>query len=122
MKRLPKDVVAAITTARSLGVRSGDRHKHTNVWVVVIGGRVFVRSWNEAPTGWFRAFLRQPRGWIRVKTKEWPAIGKRVRAAALLTRVSSALARKYPHPGAKHYIAGFREPRRRATTLELISP
>ena len=37
--------------AKILGVRSGAGHKYTGVWVVMVEGRVFVRSWNDSPTG-----------------------------------------------------------------------
>ena len=47
-----------------LGVRSGSEHRYTGVWAVVVERRVFVRSWNDKPTGWYRAFLSEPRGSI----------------------------------------------------------
>jgi hypothetical protein len=120
MPKFDATVLKAVDAARSLGVRSGDKHKHTNVWVVVISGRIFVRSWNDKSSGWFRAFLKQPLGAIRVKTKEWPARGVRVRSARLLSSMSIALAKKYPHKGTQHYIDGFRTPKRKATTLEFV--
>src|SRR5919206_360297 len=45
-------------------VRSGTTHRFTGVWTVVVRGRVFVRSWNDAETGWHRAFREDPRGAI----------------------------------------------------------
>jgi len=46
------DVVEALSRAKILGVRAGTEHRYTGIWVVVIDGRVFVRSWNDKPTGW----------------------------------------------------------------------
>jgi hypothetical protein len=120
MPKFEAAVLKAVDAARSLGVRSGDTHKHTNVWVVVISGRILVRSWNDKPTGWFRAFLRKPEGIIRVGKKEVPARGKRVRNAKILNAMSAALAEKYPHKGSQHYIDGFRTAKRKATTLEFV--
>jgi len=118
--RFAPNVVAKVDAAKSLGVRSGDTHKHTNVWVVVVNGRVLVRSWNDKPTGWFRAFRKQPLGAIVLKGKPIPARGIHVRNAALIRAVSDALAAKYPHKGSQHYIEGFREPKRKKTTLEFV--
>ena len=53
-----------------LGVRSGTEHRYTGVWVVMVERRVFVRSWNDKPTGWFRAFRDEPRGAISLGTEE----------------------------------------------------
>ena len=50
-------VVAALAGAKIVGVRSGTEHRPTGVWVVVVKGRVFARSWSDKPTGWFRAFI-----------------------------------------------------------------
>ena len=113
-------VLKAIGAARSLAVRSGDEHRHTNVWVVVVDGRVLARSWFDKPGGWFRAFLKQPIGAIRVKTKEWPARGLRVRSVRLCNAMSAALAKKYPHKGSQHYVDGFRTSKRKATTMEFL--
>lgn len=47
--------------AKILGVRAGTDHRYTKVWVVVIGRRVFARSWGNKPTGWYRASETSPR-------------------------------------------------------------
>ena len=54
------DVVAALRNSKILGVRAGTEHRYTGVWAVVVEDRLFVRSWNDTPTGWFRAFRREP--------------------------------------------------------------
>jgi hypothetical protein len=42
-------------------MRAGIRpHHFLGIWAVVIGGRVFVRSWNDKPQGWYRAWLGDP--------------------------------------------------------------
>ena len=43
-------VVDTLNDAKILGVRAGTEHRYTGVWVVVVEGRVFVRSWNDKPT------------------------------------------------------------------------
>ncbi|HVR43208.1 MAG TPA: hypothetical protein VMS56_07140, partial [Thermoanaerobaculia bacterium] len=56
-RRFSSSELEALTRARILGVRSGDAHRYTGVWVVVVEGRAFVRSWGDAPSGWYRSFL-----------------------------------------------------------------
>jgi len=45
------DVFEMFRGAKIIGVRSGTEHRYTGVWVAVVAGRVFVRSWNDKPTG-----------------------------------------------------------------------
>ncbi|HJZ60407.1 MAG TPA: hypothetical protein VKE74_36020 [Gemmataceae bacterium] len=50
-RRFPKATLEELAAAKILGVRAGTGHRYTDVWVVVVEGRAFVRSWNEKPTG-----------------------------------------------------------------------
>src|SRR5262249_48899969 len=63
-RRFPGPALEELAKAKILGVRAGTEHRYTGVWVVVVEGRVFVRSWNDKPTGWYRAFQAQPLGSI----------------------------------------------------------
>lgn len=60
--RFPDPDLELLREAKILGVRAGAEHRHTGVWVVVLEGRIFVRSWNDKPTGWYRAFRAEPSG------------------------------------------------------------
>ena len=106
--------------AKILGVQSGPDHRHTGVWVVVVEGRVFVRSWNDKPTGWYRAFRGQPRGTMTVAGTELAIRALPVRSGRLRHAVSEAYAAKYPTKGSEKWVRGFAEPAREATTLELV--
>ena len=106
--------------AKILGVRSGLDHRHTGVWVVVVEGRVFVRSWNDKPTGWYRAFRREPRGTISTTGRELAVRALPVRSARLRRAVTQAYAVKFPTKGSAKWVRGFAEPAREATTLELV--
>ena len=63
-RRFPKATLEELAGAKMLGVRAGSEHRYTGVWVVVVGGRAFVRSWNDKPTGWYRVFRAEPLGSI----------------------------------------------------------
>lgn len=115
------DVVEALRKAKILGVRSGTAHRYTGVWVVVVEGRVFVRSWNDKPTGWFRAFKKEPAGTIQLGDVEIPVRGKTVRSARLRDAVTAAYAEKYPTKGSQKWVEGFADPSRAINTLELVA-
>jgi hypothetical protein len=103
-----------------LGVRSGTGHRYTGVWVVVVEGRVFVRSWNDKPTGWFRAFRDEPLGAIALGKTEVAVRARHVRSGRLRQAVTDAYARKYDTKASEKWVRGFAEPAREATTLELV--
>jgi hypothetical protein len=113
-------VVEALSKARILGVRAGTEHRYTGVWVVVVEGRVFVRSWNDKPTGWFRAFRKQPEGTIQVGELEIPVRGTLVRGARIRDAVTLAFGEKYPTKGSRKWVEGFAEPERVVNTLEFV--
>jgi hypothetical protein len=113
-------VVETLRQAKILGVRAGSEHRYTGVWLVVVDGRVFVRSWNDKPTGWFRAFKKQPGGMIKVGELEIPVRGRVVRSARIRDAVTVAFGEKYPTKGSRKWVEGFAEPERVANTLEFV--
>lgn len=116
----PDDVVETLRKAKILGVRAGTEHKYTGVWVVVVDDRVFVRSWNDKPTGWFQSFQQEPRGMIQAEGLELSVKGKAVRSARIRDAVTKAFAEKYPTRGSRKWVEGFAEPQRVLTTLEFV--
>ncbi len=113
-------VIEAIQNAKILGVRAGAEHRYTGVWVVVVDSRVFVRSWNDKPTGWFRAFRKQPSGTLQVGNLEIPVQAKLVRSARLRDAVTAAFGEKYNTKASLKWVEGFAEPARALTTLEFV--
>ena len=116
----PDDVVEALNKAKILGVRAGTEHRYTGVWVVVVDRRVFVRSWYDKPTGWFRAFKKQPSGTIKAGDLEIPVRGKLVRSARTRDAVTAAFGEKYNTKGSRKWVEGFAEPARVVNTLEFV--
>jgi hypothetical protein len=108
-----------LARGKILGVRAGAEHRYTGVWVVVVGGRVFVRSWNDRPNGWYRAFQAQPLGSIRLAGREIAIRGRRLRGGRLRDAVTRAYGLKYDTKASEKWVRGFAEPSRAATTLEL---
>jgi hypothetical protein len=116
----PPAIIEALSKARILGVRAGTEHRYTGVWVVVVERRAFVRSWNDKPTGWFRAFRKQPEGTIQVDELEIPVRARIVRSGRIRDAVTSAFGEKYPTKGSRRWVEGFAEPERVINTLELF--
>ena len=104
---LADSVVEAIRDAKILGVRAGTEHRYTGVWVVVVDGRVFVRSWNDKPTGWFRAFREQPSGAIQVGGLEIPVRARLARGARIRDAVTAAFGEKYDTKASRKWVEGF---------------
>jgi len=119
-RRFSPATIAALDRAKILGIRAGAEHKFTAVWVVVVEGRVFVRSWNDKPTGWYRAFLAEPQGQVHFADHvERLVRAVPVRSARLRDAVSTALAEKYDTKASKKWVDGFALAERVEHTLEL---
>ena len=117
-----KAVTASIAKDKILGIRAGSGdHRFIGVWVVVVDGRVFIRSWSLNPRGWYPAFQEEPLGTIQaagreLRVKAVTRVSERTKAA-----VDAAYAAKYDTPGAVKFVKGFaRSKRRRDTTTELL--
>jgi hypothetical protein len=116
-----RPALAALDRAKILGVRAGTEHRFTGVWVVVVDGRVFARSWSDQPGGWFRAFVRTPQGALQIPGgRELKVRAKRLRSERLLDAIDEAYAEKYDTPASQKWVRGFRQAKRRATTLEFV--
>ena len=119
-RRFSKSALDAIASSRILGVRAGTDHRFTAVWVVVVHGRVFVRSWSDKAHGWYRAFLDEPRGTIHVLTRQLPVRARKTRGELLLDAVDEAYAAKYDTKASMKWVRGFRRASRRLTTIEFV--
>lgn len=118
-QRFSAAALAAFQTTKYLYIRAGD-HRFIPIWVVVVRGRVIVRSWNDKANGWYRAFLSQPGGAVRLDNDEVPVRAIRVRSARLNDAADDAYASKYTTKANAKYVKGFKTQKRKAASLELI--
>src|ERR1041385_2874190 len=77
-KRFPSKILAGFEATKYMPIRAGD-HRSIHIWVVVVQNRVVVRSWNDKPGGWYRAFLAQPLGHVRIDDRELPVRARKAR-------------------------------------------
>jgi len=120
-KRFDDAVLALISKSLVLGIRAGSgTHRIIGIWAVVVSRRVFVRSWTLKPHGWYRTFLEEPHGVIRIGDQEIPIRAVHTRSERLKEAVDHAYGAKYKTPASLKYVRGFRHARRRDTTMELI--
>ncbi|MGH9200989.1 MAG: DUF2255 family protein [Vicinamibacterales bacterium] len=95
-------------------------HRFTGVWPVVVGGRVFARSWTVSRDGWYSAFLNDPVGTLQVGERLVRIRAVRARSERVRDAVEEAYAEKYPTKASLKYVRGFRTPRRREATIEFL--
>jgi hypothetical protein len=118
-RRFPDDVVAGLRDGKFVRIRAGNAHRFIGIWVVVVNGRVFVRSWSLKRRGWYRTLLEEPRGAVQIADREIT-----VRAVHRSERVKDAVDRayleKYNTRAAIKYSKDLVRAKSRDTTIELI--
>ena len=120
MVKFKTSLLSNLDKSKILGIRAGSEHRFIGIWVVVVAGRVFVRSWNDKVTGWYRAFCEDSQGSIRIDEREVAVRAKKVRGERLLDSIDNAYAQKYNTKANLKYVRGFSKKSRRMTTLEFI--
>jgi hypothetical protein len=120
--RFSRAIVAAVDESSILGIRAGARsdHRFIGIWAVVVEGRVFARSWTLKERGWYRTFLDDPLGTMRVGERAVRIRAVRLRSARLHRAIEQAYAAKYATPASRKYVRGFRTQRRREATMEFV--
>jgi len=120
-RELSKDLLAALEASKGLRIRAGSsRHRFIGIWFVLVRDRLFVRSWSVKPTGWYRTFLKQPRGTVQIAGYEIAVRAMSVGDRRLRDAIDQAYLDKYNSPGALKYAEDLGSARSRATTLELV--
>lgn len=113
--------LTALRAEKILGIRAGTQpHRVIGIWFVMVGNRVFVRSWSLKPRSWYRTFLKEPRGVMTVGERKIPVRAVFTRSERLKDAVSRAYLEKYHTPGSVKYARDLGRARSRATTTELI--
>lgn len=119
--RFTDDVLSLLGKSKGLRIRAGNgTHRFIGIWFVIVEHRVFVRSWSIKPDGWYRAFLSDSRGAIKVGKSEIAVRAVPIRGKTLRDSVDAAYLERYNMPGALKYAKDLCQAESRATTTELI--
>jgi hypothetical protein len=87
---------------------------------VVVDDRAFVRSWSLKPRGWWRTFLAEPRGSVRVAGHTIAVRAVRTRSERVKDAVDQAYLEKYGTGASLTYARDLGSAESRATTTELV--
>jgi hypothetical protein len=120
--RFSTEILNAIRKEKIVGIRAGREsiHRVIGVWIVVVEGRVFIRSWSMKPRSWWRTFVEDPYGSIFVGDQETPVRAIQTRSERLKDLVSKAYKEKYNTPGSVQYVKEMSRKKSRETTTELV--
>ena len=120
-RRFTGKTLAALRDSNFVYVRAGkEPHRFIGIWMVVVDGRVFVRSWSLKPRSWWRTFAAERRGAITVDGREIPVRAVQTRSEKLKDAVSRAYAEKYNTPASLKYVRDMSRKKSRDTTTELL--
>jgi hypothetical protein len=117
------EILAILRKDKILGIRAGtdSTHRVIGIWVVVVEGRVFVRSWSMRPRSWWRTLVEDPQGSMFVGEKEFRIRAIQTRSERLKDLVSAAYKEKYNTPGSVQYVKDMSRKKSRDTTTELVA-
>ena len=119
-KKFDSELLTKLDKRARLEIRAGSTHRFIPIWSVVVQGRVFVRSWSLKPRSWYRTFLEEPQGAIRVDDQEIPVRAVHTRSEALKDRIDKAYLQKYNSPGSIKYARDLGRKKSRDATIELL--
>ena len=120
-KCFPEEVLAILRTSKNLAIRAGNNeHRFIGIWMVMVEDRIFVRSWSVKPDGWYRAFLKDARGAIKVQDRQIEICAVPAKSTRLRNAIDRAYLAKYNTPGSLRYAKDLGSAKSRATTIELV--
>jgi hypothetical protein len=120
-KTFSDDTLAVLRVAKGLRIRAGTgQHRFIGIWVVVVKGRLFVRSWSVKPNGWYRTFLKEPRGTIQVADRKIAVKAVCIKSERLRDAIDRAYLEKYNTAGSLKYAKDLGRAKSRATTIEVL--
>jgi hypothetical protein len=115
------ELLTALKDSRGIRVRAGTgTHRFIGIWFVLVGTRMFTRSWSLKPQGWYRTFLGEPHGTVQVGKIEIGVGAAPISSKHLLDAIDRAYLKKYNSGWEIKYAKGLTEEKCRAATLELV--
>jgi len=120
-RRFSGEVLGTLRKSKSLKIRAGrGTHRFIGIWMVMVEDRVFVRSWSVKPDGWYRAFLKHPRGAMQIGKYKLNISARPIKSKQLRDAIDRAYLEKYSTAWELKYAKDLGLPKSRATTIELV--
>jgi hypothetical protein len=117
------DELDRIGTAEELSIASlrldGTLRKPVTIWVVRLGGDLYVRSVNGRTSGWFRGTQQCHEGHIQAGGVDKDVAFEEVADNELLLRIDAVYRTKY-HKYAPQYVDPLMVPEARSATIKLM--
>jgi hypothetical protein len=123
MKPFSKAFLKCIDETQITSVRAGKgREKFTGIWMVVVEGRIFGRSYTLSERSWYTTLLSGETGDIKCGKEIIPVKGVKPRDIKRITEeINTAYEKKYlVKEYNKKWVDGLAEPARVARTMEFI--
>jgi|SRR5689334_15616766 len=123
MKHFSKTFLKCIDETQITSVRAGDeREKFTGIWMIVVDGRIFGRSYTLSERSWYTALANGEAGDIKCAKEVVPVKGKKPEDIdAISGAINNAYEKKYLVKSYnKKWVDGLAEPERVARTMEFI--
>jgi len=119
--QFPSDLLRALNDSKMIRVCAGTgAHRFIGIWFVMVANRLISRSWRIKPDGWYRTFLKQPRGAIQVGKVRIAVRAVHIRSKSLKDAVDRAYLEKYNSGGEVKYTKDLVTEKSRATTLQFV--
>ncbi len=120
--KLHPSIIQFVENNNLVGLKAGnDRPDFLEIWMVVVRGRVFARSWAMSERGWYTAFLKNKNGFIKcgeiVSTIYGIVPGD---IAELGKEINNAYISKYNYGSNSVYVQEIIEENRMEKTMEFI--
>jgi hypothetical protein len=123
MKKFTKAFLKSISETQITSVRAGkDREKFTGIWMVVVGDRIFGRSYSLSERSWYAALSSGELGDIKCGKEIIPVKGVKPKDIKRITEaINKAYEKKYLVKAYnKKWVDGLAEPERVARTMEFV--
>lgn len=122
MSLFPPEILSEIERRSLIGIKAGTtRPDFLDIWMVVVDGRVFARSWGLSARSWYTSFLADKNGAIRIGEEAVPVQARAIAPEdPLQARISAAYLAKYDRGENSFYAQGITQPQHVAQTMEFL--
>ncbi|MEM9141476.1 MAG: DUF2255 family protein [Bacteroidota bacterium] len=119
---MTEQVLEFIQNNNLIGIKAGkERETFLKIWMVVVQGRIFARSWNLSQKSWYTTFLDDPKGQIQCGETAYPISARIPKDLDRISeKINQAYLAKYNYGENGYYAQGIVQEKHWDKTLELM--